>query len=138
MRFRILRREKGAPRRPAPAPEPPAAPTVTPAAPVEETETPEPPLSFGIPLYEPTPAPEAAPQPVSAENAAAFRSEPDEDGWISITSEPVERIEDCTADKVRISRICFRAAGSFMQRVCRHLDLFSFQVQELKKELKKK
>lgn len=31
----------------------------------------------------------------------------------SITSEPVERIEDCTADKVRISRICFRAAGSF-------------------------
>ena len=71
-------------------PEPPAAPTVTPAAPVEETETPEPPLSFGIPLYEPTPAPEAAPQPVSAENAVAFRSEPDEDGWISITSEPVE------------------------------------------------
>ena len=71
-------------------PEPPAAPTVTPAAPVEETETPEPPLSFGIPLYEPTPAPEAAPQPVSAENAAAFCSEPDEDGWISITSEPVE------------------------------------------------
>ena len=45
----------------------------------------------------------------------------------SITSEPVERIEDCTADKVRISRICFRAAGSFMQRVCRHLDLFSFR-----------
>ena len=71
-------------------PEPPAAPTVTPAAPVEEDETPEPPLSFGIPLYEPPPAPEAAPQPVSAENAAAFRSEPDEDGWISITSEPVE------------------------------------------------
>ena len=29
----------------------------------------------------------------------------------SITSEPVERIEDCTADKVRISRICFRAAA---------------------------
>ena len=71
-------------------PEPPAAPTVTPAAPVKETETPEPPLSFGIPLCEPTPAPEAAPQPVNAENAAAFRSEPDEDGWISITSEPVE------------------------------------------------
>jgi len=71
-------------------PEPPAAPTVTPAAPVEETETTEPPLSFGIPLYEPTPAPESAPQLVSAENAVAFRSEPDEDGWISITSEPVE------------------------------------------------
>ena len=27
---------------------------------------------------------------VSAENAVAFRSEPDEDGWISITSDPVE------------------------------------------------
>ena len=27
---------------------------------------------------------------VSAENAVAMRSEPDEDGWISITSEPVE------------------------------------------------
>lgn len=55
----------------------------------------------------------------------------------AITSEPVERIEECTADKVRISRICFKAAGSFMQRIYRHLDLFSFQVQELKKELKK-
>lgn len=28
----------------------------------------------------------------------------------AITSEPVERIEDCTADKVRVSRICFKAA----------------------------
>ena len=37
-----------------------------------------------------TPTPGPAPQPVSAENAAAFRSEPDEDGWISITSDPVE------------------------------------------------
>ena len=56
----------------------------------------------------------------------------------AITSEPVERIEECTADKVRISRICFKAAGSFMQRIYRHLDLFSFHVHELKKELKKK
>ena len=63
------------------------------AAPEEEPEqqpTPEPPLSFGIPLYDLTPTPEPAPQPVSAENAVAFRSEPDEDGWISITSDPVE------------------------------------------------
>lgn len=56
----------------------------------------------------------------------------------AITSEPVERIEDCTVDKVRISRICFKAASGFMQRIYRHLDLFSFQVQDLKKELKKK
>ena len=74
-------------------PEPTVTPTVTPAAPAEEPEqqpAPEPPLSFGIPLYDLTPTPEPAPQPVSAENAAAFRSEPDEDGWISITSDPVE------------------------------------------------
>ena len=38
---------------------------------------------------EPIPMSPAA-QPVSAENAAAFRSAPDEDGWIRITSEPVE------------------------------------------------
>lgn len=56
----------------------------------------------------------------------------------ALTSEPVERIEDCTADKVRISRICFKAAGGFMRRIYRHLDLFSFQVQDVKKELKKK
>ena len=74
-------------------PEPTVTPTVTPAAPAEEPEqqpAPEPPLSFGIPLYDLTPTPEPAPQPVSAENAVAFRSEPDEDGWISITSDPVE------------------------------------------------
>ena len=74
-------------------PEPTVMPTVTPAAPAEEPEqqpAPEPPLSFGIPLYDLTPTPEPAPQPVSAENAVAFRSEPDEDGWISITSDPVE------------------------------------------------
>ena len=62
-------------------PEPTVTPTVTPAAPAEEPEqqpAPEPPLSFGIPLYDLTPTPEPAPQPVSAENAAAFRSEPDE------------------------------------------------------------
>ena len=35
MRFRILRREKGAPRRPAPAPEPPAAPVPPRAAELE-------------------------------------------------------------------------------------------------------
>lgn len=35
MRFRILRREKGVPRRPAPAPEPPAAPAPPRAAALE-------------------------------------------------------------------------------------------------------
>ncbi|MCI7279314.1 hypothetical protein ACSTB5_11270 [Faecalibacterium duncaniae] len=35
MRFRILRREKGAPRRPVPGPEPPAAPAPPRAAELE-------------------------------------------------------------------------------------------------------
>ncbi|MEL5893851.1 HU family DNA-binding protein [Bacteroides sp. GD17] len=55
----------------------------------------------------------------------------------AMTSEPVERIEDCTADKVRITRICFRASKEFMARIYRYLDLFSMQVHDLKKELKK-
>ncbi len=37
---------------------------------------------------QPAPEPAAQPARVSAENAAAFRSEPDEDGWIRITAEP--------------------------------------------------
>ncbi len=56
----------------------------------------------------------------------------------AMTSELVERIEDCTADKVRITRICFRASKEFMAHIYRYLDLFSMQVQDLKKELKKK
>jgi len=42
------------------------------------------------PEFEPIPVSPAEPHRVSAENAVAFRSAPDEDGWISITSEPVE------------------------------------------------
>lgn len=56
----------------------------------------------------------------------------------AMTSEPVERVEDCTADKVRITRIRFRSSKEFMARIYKYLDLFSFQVHELKKELKKK
>ncbi len=56
----------------------------------------------------------------------------------AITSEPVERIEECTADKVRLSRICFKAAKGFVERINRKLDLFSIQIMEMKKEQKKK
>ncbi len=59
---------------PAPAP---VVPTVPPAAPEE-------------PPHLPTTDEPVVPVRVSAENAVAMRSEPDEDGWISITSEPVE------------------------------------------------
>lgn len=56
----------------------------------------------------------------------------------AMTSEPVERVEDCTADKVRVSRICFRAAKGLMERIGSQLSVFSFQVKEVKKELKGK
>lgn len=54
----------------------------------------------------------------------------------AISSQPVERVEDCTADKVYVSRICFKAAAGLIQRV-RKAGCFSFQVQELKKIRKK-
>ena len=75
-----------------------AAQPVQPAAesfdtPVMPTVPPEAPAA-AIPLEMPAapiqPAVPTAPARVSAENAAAMRSAPDEDGWISITAEPVE------------------------------------------------
>ena len=81
---------------PGPAPEPgdiavaPAdiapAPTQTPAMPGLNADAP----AVEEPEFEPIPVRPAEPHRVSAENAVAFRSAPDEDGWISITSEPVE------------------------------------------------
>ncbi|MGN0663130.1 MAG: DNA translocase FtsK, partial [Faecalibacterium sp.] len=71
-----------------------AAPAAAAAPEIPGTAT-----SFGgVPLAgavaaQPAAAPAAAPTApprVSAEHAAAWRSPPDEDGWISITSEPVE------------------------------------------------
>ena len=81
---------------PGPAPEPcdiavaPAdiapAPTQTPGMPGLNADAP----AVEEPEFEPIPVNPAEPHRVSAENAVAFRSAPDEDGWISITSEPVE------------------------------------------------
>ncbi len=78
-------------------PEAPAAPAAEFFAPAQpETASPRPvtdffPLDtdseFEAPAVSITPA---APPPVSAEGAVCQRSAPDEDGWISITSEPVE------------------------------------------------
>ncbi|MDO4164489.1 MAG: DNA-binding protein [Bacteroides sp.] len=55
----------------------------------------------------------------------------------SLTSEPVERVEDCTADKVRVSRICFKASSDLLRRFQRYLSLISLQVQEVKKGQRK-
>ena len=71
-------------------------PAVQPAAPAAESfdtpvfVPPDPAASVmpEMPAIQPT-VPSAA-ERVSAENAVAFRSEPDADGWISISSEPVE------------------------------------------------
>lgn len=83
-----------------PAMTPTVTPTVAPVMPDESdvgSEMPSP--ETESPLIVPTvptagqpaePVQEAAARPISAENAVAFRSEPDADGWISITSEPVE------------------------------------------------
>ena len=79
-------------------------PEETPAAPpvAQEFETP---ITQPVQPIQPTVQPEAPATPsqpeatapiqptvprVSAENAVAFRSAPDEDGWISVTAEPVE------------------------------------------------
>ena len=62
----------------------PVAPTIQPEAPAAPVITPE------MPAASIQPAVPAAPARVSAENAVAMRGAPDEDGWISITSEPVE------------------------------------------------
>ena len=78
----------------ASAPAPVVEPVTPPAAP--EAPAPLQPLDEApeTPVYQtptlPTTDEPGVPVRVSAENAVAMRSEPDEDGWISITSEPVE------------------------------------------------
>ena len=74
------------------------APVVEPVTPPAASEAPAPlPSVDEAPetlVYQPPTLPTTdepgVPVRVSAENAVAMRSEPDEDGWISITSEPVE------------------------------------------------
>ena len=72
------------PEAPAPA-EKPAVPTAEP----EEAQEEEPSNTFRTPTLPTTDEP-SVPVRVMADNVMAMRSEPDEDGWISITSEPVE------------------------------------------------
>ena len=68
-------------------------PVMTPAMPTAQPETPAAPAGAATPEMPAVPIQPAVPQAparVSAENAVAMRGAPDEDGWISITSEPVE------------------------------------------------
>ena len=65
-------------------------PVMTPAMPTAQPESPAAAVTPEMPAVPIQPAVPAAPARVSAENAVAMRGTPDEDGWISITSEPVE------------------------------------------------
>ena len=58
--------------------------------PTAQPESPAAAVTPEMPAVPIQPAVPAAPARVSAENAVAMRGTPDEDGWISITSEPVE------------------------------------------------
>ncbi len=59
--------------------------------PIARPATPEEPAAAAAPIQPVMPAPQPdQPTRVSAEHAMAQRSDPDADGWISITAEPVE------------------------------------------------
>ena len=55
----------------------------------------------------------------------------------TVSSEGVAKPEECTADKVWVARICFKAAPAFLKSV-RMTKFFSFQLQQEKKETTKK
>ena len=54
----------------------------------------------------------------------------------TITSEGVEKPEECTADKIHLSRICFRAAPTFINEV-KQSQFISLDLREKKKALKR-
>ena len=139
------------PLRPAPKPTPPpivADPVVTAAADffakdAPQPEEPAPAPAFDTPIVQPTapvvqpqmpPQPEAAPiQPavprVSAENAVAFRSAPDEDGWISITAEPVEEkdINSLVAAAMEKPAVSEQAAATAPTEETEPVDSYEYQ-----------
>ena len=139
------------PLRPAPKPAPQpivADPVVTAAADFFATDAPQPEEpspapAFDAPIVQPTAPvvqpqmptqPEAAPiQPavprVSAENAVAFRSAPDEDGWISITAEPVEEkdINSLVAAAMEKPAVSEQAAATAPAEETEPVDRYEYQ-----------
>lgn len=110
----------------APQPEEPSpapafdAPSVQPAAPVVQPQMPQPP--------EAAPIQPAVPR-VSAENAVAFRSAPDEDGWISITAEPVEEkdINSLVAAAMEKPAVSEQAAATAPAEEAEPVDSYEYQ-----------
>ena len=139
------------PLRPAPKPTPPpivADPVVAAAADffakdAPQPEEPAPAPAFDAPIVQPAAPvvqpqmptqPEAAPiQPtvprVSAENAVAFRSAPDEDGWISITAEPVEEkdINSLVAAAMEKPAVSEQAAATAPAEEAKTVDRYEYQ-----------
>ena len=139
------------PLRPAPKPTPPpivADPVVASAADffakdAPQPEEPAPAPAFDAPIVQPAAPvvqpqmptqPEAAPiQPtvprVSAENAVAFRSAPDEDGWISITAEPVEEkdINSLVAAAMEKPAVSEQAAATAPAEETEPVDRYEYQ-----------
>ena len=137
------------PLRPASKPTPPpivADPVVTSAADFFAKDAPqpeEPAPAFDTPIVQPAAPvvqpqmptqPEAAPiQPavprVSAENAVAFRSAPDEDGWISITAEPVEEkdINSLVAAAMEKPAVSEQAAATAPAEEAKTVDRYEYQ-----------
>ena len=110
----------------APQPEEPApapafdTPIVQPAAPMVQPQMPQPP--------EAAPIQPAVPR-VSAENAVAFRSAPDEDGWISITAEPVEEkdINSLVAAAMEKPAVSEQAAATAPAEETEPVDRYEYQ-----------
>ena len=100
----------------------PVMPTVLPEAPAAAI-TPE------MPAAPIRPAVPAAPARVSAENAVAMRGAPDEDGWISITSEPVEEkdISTLVAAAMEKPAVSEQAAAEAPVEEAEPMDTYQYQ-----------
>ena len=117
-------------RQPEPA-EPAPQPVNTPSLDFASAEpaavqTPEAPAD----LHPITPAqPDVEPRRVTADNVMAMRTEPDEDGWISITSEPVEEkdINTLVAAAMEKPAASEQAAASAPAEETEPADTFQYQ-----------
>ena len=98
---------------------------VTPAQPI----APAMPLAPEVPAAPIQPAVPAAPARVSAENAVAMRSEPDADGWISITAEPVEEkdISTLVAAAMEKPAVSEQAAAAAPAEEAEPVDTYQYQ-----------
>ena len=121
---------------PAPTPEPVNDPGRNFAAmtgqiqPQPEPETlPEEPEQGGYHPVTPVSPATVTSHPISAEKAVAMRTEPDEDGWISITSEPVEEkdLNTLVAAAMEKPAVSEQAAASAPAEEAAPEDTFQYQ-----------